>query len=265
MTPAGSASSPAEGPAGDGQAGRPAPRPRRRGLAVIGILAAGVVLAGSFAYVAVRARDHQDSLSSLRVSGIPASVSTSLANLMELSPVPARKAPGFTLTDQAGHRLSLASFRGRAVVLQFMDPHCVDICPIVSQEFIHAYHDLGGTASRVAFVAVNVNPYYRRVADMAAYSREQQLSTIPAWHFFTGTLPGLRAVWRDYTVAVDAPSRNADVIHTSVVYFIDPSGRERYLASPMADHRAGGSAYLPAGQIASWGRGIALVARHLAG
>jgi len=31
----------------------------------------------------------------------------------------------------------------------------------------------------------------------------------------------------------------------------------------MADHTSGGTAYLPAGQIAAWGRGIALVARTL--
>jgi len=65
-------------------------------------------------------------------------------------------------------------------------------------------------------------------------------------------------------VAVDAPSRNADVIHTSVVYFIDLSGRERYAASPMVDHGSSGSSYLPAGQLASWGHGIALVARQMA-
>jgi len=200
----------------------------------------------------------------MRVSGIPASVSTSLANLMELSPVPASKAPAFTLTDQEGRRLSLASFKGRAVVLEFMDPHCTDICPLVSQEFIDAYHDLGGTAGRVVFVAVNVNPYHLRVADMAAYSNEHQLGTIPSWHFLTGALPSLRSVWHDYDVAVQAPSRNADVIHSSVVYFIDARGRERYVASPMADHGAGGSSYLPAGQLASWGHGIALVARQMA-
>ena len=50
-----------------------------------------------------------------------------------------------------------------------------------------------------------------------------------------------------------------------MVYFIDPSGRERYLASPQADHTAAGDTYLPADQIAAWGRGIAQVARNLAG
>jgi len=102
------------------------------------------------------------------------------------------------------------------------------------------------------------------VADVAAFSREQQLTTIPSWHFLTGSYPSLRAIWQAYEVAVDAPSRNADVIHPSLVYFIDPRGRERFLASPMADHSASGSSYLPAGQLASWARGIAVVARQLA-
>ena len=77
--------------------------------------------------IAVRHRQQQDQLLNARTSGVPASISTALANLMQLSPVPGKAAPGFTLTDQAGRTLSLASFRGHAVVLEFMDPHCTDI------------------------------------------------------------------------------------------------------------------------------------------
>jgi hypothetical protein len=116
----------------------------------------------------------------------------------------------------------------------------------------------------VAFVAVNVNRYHLRVADVAAFSREQQLTQIPAWHFLTGSYPSLRAVWQAYQIQVDAPGPDADVIHSAQMYFIDPQGRERFLANPMVDHTASGSAYLPAGQLASWGQGIALVARQLA-
>ncbi len=228
------------------------------------ILAVLLAVGGLFGYLAVRHHEQQKS-AGIRVSGIPASVSTSLANLMELSPVPRQQAPGFTLTDQDGHTLSMAGFRGHAVVLEFMDPHCVDICPIVSQEFIDAWHDLGKAAARAEFVAVNVNPYHHGVADVAAYSTEHQLTTIPSWHFLTGPLGSLRAVWKAYGIQVAAPSRNADVVHTSAVYFIDPSGRERYVASPMADHTPKGAAYLPAEQLASWGRGIALVTRHISG
>jgi len=71
-------------------------------------------------------------------------------------------------------------------------------------------------------------------------------------------------VWRAYGIGVSAPSRNADIVHTSEVVFIDPGGRERYIAAPMVDHTAKGKAYLPAGPLAEWGRGIALVTRQLA-
>ncbi len=228
------------------------------------MLCATVLAAGLLTYLVVRHRDQQDSLAGIRPSGIPASISTQLANLMGLSPVPARPAPGFTLTDQHGRTLTLASLKGHAVVLEFMDPHCIDICPIVSQEFINAYRDLGGAASRAVFMAVNVNPYFRSVRDVAAFSREHQLITIPSWHFLTGPLASLRAVWRAYQIEVQAPGRNADIVHTSVVYFIDPSGRERFAAAPMANHTAKGRAYLPADALAAWGRGIALVTRQLA-
>jgi len=183
---------------------------------------------------------------------------------MGLSPVPVRPAPGFTLTDQDGRTLSLSSLRGKVVVLEFMDPHCTDICPIVSHEYVDAYRDLGPLAGKVVFAAVNVNRYHARVSDMMAYSREQQLTTIPGWHFLTGPVPDLRKVWDGYQIAVQAPSPDADIVHTSAVYFIDPAGRERFVAEPMADRTSSGTSSLPAGQLAAWGQGIAQVARTLA-
>jgi cytochrome oxidase Cu insertion factor (SCO1/SenC/PrrC family) len=199
-----------------------------------------------------------------RPSGIPASVSTSLANLMALDPLPGRPAPGFRFTDQTGRALSLSAFRGKIVVLEFMDPHCTDICPIVSQEFLDAYRDLGPAAGQVVFAAVNVNQYYSSVPAVAKFSAEQRLGTIPSWHFFTGPTPALQTTWRDYNIEVQAPNPNADIVHTSAIYFIDAQGRERYLASPEVDHAGDGTSYLPAGQISGWGQGIAALARALA-
>ena len=238
---------------------------RRPGPVLFALLGIAVLLAGTFAFLAVRHRDQATGLSSIRATGIPVSVPTPLANLMALSPVPVHLAPNFTLVDQSGHTLSLSSFRGRAVVLEFMDTHCIDICPIVSQEFVDAYRDLGKAASRVVFVGVNVNEYHAGVADVANFSHEHQLDAIPSWHFFTGSVSALQAVWHDYGIEVEAPSPNADIIHSSFVYFIDPSGHERYLGNPTVDHTANGAVYLPAGPLASWGQGIALVSRSLAG
>lgn len=98
---------------------------------------------------------------------------------------------------------------------------------------------------------------------MAQFSAEHQLTSIPSWHFFTGPLPRLQAVWRAYDIAVQPRGPRADTIHTSAVYFIDPQGRERYLATPMVDGTKAGAAYLPVRQITAWGRGITLVARSV--
>jgi cytochrome oxidase Cu insertion factor (SCO1/SenC/PrrC family) len=151
------------------------------------------------------------------------------------------------------------------VVLEFMDPHCTDICPIVSQEFVEANRLLGPLASKVVFAAVNVNEYFTSVHAMSVYSRAHQLQSIPGWHFFTGPVPDLRKVWRDYHIQVEAPSRDADVAHTSAIYFIGATGTERYLTSPMVDHTSDGTAFLSLSQIHDWARGIALLARDMAG
>jgi cytochrome oxidase Cu insertion factor (SCO1/SenC/PrrC family) len=68
-------------------------------------------------------------------------------------------------------------------VLQFMDPHCTDICPIVSAEYLRAYRELGPLAGQVVFAAVDVTQYHAKVQDMAAYSHKHQLTAIPNWHF----------------------------------------------------------------------------------
>ena len=243
---------------------RPPQPDRRRNrwllvASIVMLVVAGGAVAAAFAFIRPPAAQ------SLRPSGIPASITDSQVNLMGLSPIQASPAPDFTLTDQNGRTLSLAELRGKVVVLEFMDPHCTDICPIVSVEYIDAYRDLGPLAAKVVFAAVNVNQYHAAVADMLAYSREHQLITIPSWHFLTGPVADLRTVWGDYNVQVEAPNPDADIVHSSVVYFIDTAGRERFIASPMADHTANGTSYLPSGQITEWGQGIAQVARQLAG
>jgi cytochrome oxidase Cu insertion factor (SCO1/SenC/PrrC family) len=220
-----------------------------------GGLATVVLVAGVIAYLGVHHARQQAYDELARPTGIPAEVSTDLANLMQLTPLPNKAAPGFTLTDQTDHTMSLSSFRGKTIVLEFMDSHCTDICPIVSAEFVKAYQDLGAQAKNVVFLAVNVNPYHLTVKDVRTFSAEHGLGTIPDWHFLTGPVTTLQKTWGNYDIAVEAPNPNADVVHTSTVYFISPGGTEEFAAQPTKS----------TSQIDAWGTGIALVARHLIG
>jgi cytochrome oxidase Cu insertion factor (SCO1/SenC/PrrC family) len=228
------------------------------GVALVIISAVAAVTAT----VMMTVRQHDLATSAgTRPAGIPAGI----VSLMGLSPVPADPAPGFMLTDQDGHMLSLSGFRGKAVVLEFMDSRCTGSCPLVSREFLDAYHDLGRTESRVVFVAVNVNQRDNQVADVLACSRAHELTAIPDWYFFTGPAGALQAVWREYGITVTAADPHGELVHTSAVYFIGPDGTERYIATPAADHTSGGAAYLPPGQVSGWGQGIAQVAEATLG
>jgi cytochrome oxidase Cu insertion factor (SCO1/SenC/PrrC family) len=252
----------AEQPPPDARARRSARR--RRMWITLSLVAVLLIGVNAYAAYVLVGQHNANAGANLRPSGIPGNISTSTANLMQLSPVPGIPAPGFRLTDQRGHTMTLASLRGKVVVLEFMDPHCTDICPIVSQEFIDAYRQLGAQADKVVFAAINVNQYHATVRDMAAFSTAHRLNSIPDWHFFTGPVPALLTAWRAYNVQVEAPNPNADIIHTSVLYFIDAKGAERFLASPMVDHTANGTSYLPLAQVSDWADGIVRLAGDLA-
>ena len=230
-----------QGPPGGhrGLSGRLARRPARR--LVFGVLALAVaVAAGLPAYLLAR---RPGAAQVPRPSGIPARVSTSLATLITLDPLPPRAAPGFTLTDQAGRTISLASLRGKVVVLYFMDDHCTDICPIVSQEFRDAYRDLGPLAGKVVFAAVNANPYHRSVGAVAAFSAEQQLTAIPGWHFLTGDEPHIKQLADavGFRYAYDPDSKQ--FAHAAGIMLLTPQGKiSRYLYGvqyPVRDLRLG--------------------------
>lgn len=184
------------------------------------------------------------------------SASETTEQLMNLSPLQPRQAPGFTLTDQRGRPVTLASFRGKAVLLGFYDPRCTQVCPVVAQMLAEADKDLGPRAGRVAFVGVNVNPAAESVADIRRFSTVHGLARLPNWYFLTGPTARLAAVWGSYGIEVSLPARAAETVHGDYLYFLDPLGTERYLAEPLAGQR-NGAGYLPAGTITAWGQGIA--------
>jgi cytochrome oxidase Cu insertion factor (SCO1/SenC/PrrC family) len=180
-----------------------------------------------------------------------------LERMMNLSPLPERAAPGFTLTDQHGRRVSLAGFRGKAVLLGFLDSRCTQVCPVIAQELIAADHDLGPRASSVVLVGVNVNPAAESVAAVEHFSVIHGLSRLPNWHFLTGSTHQLARVWKAYGIGVELPQRASQTVHSDYLFFINPLGHERFLAEPFADRGRNGTGYLPAATVQQFGRGIA--------
>jgi cytochrome oxidase Cu insertion factor (SCO1/SenC/PrrC family) len=134
-------------------------------------------------------------------------------------------APGFTLTDQFGKRVSLSSQRGKVVVLSFNDPECTTICPLTTTALLQAKKLLGPAAAQVELLGVGANPEKTQVKWVRAYSRAHGM--LHKWRFLTGSLPELRRVWRAY--GIEAAVVNGSIDHTPATYVIGPDGRESRL------------------------------------
>lgn len=134
-------------------------------------------------------------------------------------------APNFELRDQFNQPISLREFRGKVVLLAFIDSECTTVCPLTSVSMMDALHDLGSEASDVQLLAIDANPEATAVSDVRNYSLEHGMMF--HWHFLTGTLPQLETVWRDYHIYAGVVQGQID--HTPGVYIIDAKGREREL------------------------------------
>jgi cytochrome oxidase Cu insertion factor (SCO1/SenC/PrrC family) len=136
-------------------------------------------------------------------------------------------APGFTLTDQNGATVTLASLRGKVVLMTFLDPVCTTDCPIIGQEFKQVGVRLGSKASEVELVAIVANPTYRGVQFTQAFDRQEGLDTLPNWLYLTGSLSALVKVWGEYGLTVESLPAGAMSSHNDLAVVIDRSGNIR--------------------------------------
>jgi cytochrome oxidase Cu insertion factor (SCO1/SenC/PrrC family) len=222
------ASAAAAGAGDEGAGPEPAPRPGRRSwrrrvaLAVLSVDgrtvaaagALGITLLGAFPLAAAAANRSADPLIARALNG-PVSPQN----------VPAKP---FQLVTADGRAVSLASLRGKTVLLTFLDPVCTTDCPLIAQQFRTANDLLGARRSQVALVAIAANPAYYSAGALRAFDRQEGLDQVPNWTFLTGSLTQLRKVWHDYFFSASLVPGGGMVLHSDVAFVIDPHGQLRY-------------------------------------
>jgi cytochrome oxidase Cu insertion factor (SCO1/SenC/PrrC family) len=203
----------------------PQPEARPRGRAITFAWAGGgLVVAAAIAVILAIGLPHASASGPEVEPGINAAA----ADLLQLDvlPPPVLMAPDFTLTDQHGHQVSLAQYKGKSVVLSFNDDQCEDVCTLLAQDTVVADQDLGAAAKDVVFLGVNVNPFHTAVGDVAAWSDAHGLHGTSNWEFVTGSTTQIAQVADSYHVSVTADPTTQNVTHGVEVFFIDPTGRE---------------------------------------
>jgi cytochrome oxidase Cu insertion factor (SCO1/SenC/PrrC family) len=213
---------PAAEPAGAGEPGGrdrhlPARLARAFGSAsmraMLALWAAAVVIIGAAPMALAQASPNADPIIAEAIDG----------NIAPLN----LKAPAFTLTDQNGGQVSLASLHGKVVLLTFLDPVCTTDCPLIAQEFRSADQVLGAKSRDVELVAIVANPIYLSIACTRAFDQQEGLVSVPNWLYLTGSLAQLQQVWKNYAIGVQILSAGGMIAHSDVAYVIDANGHTR--------------------------------------
>jgi cytochrome oxidase Cu insertion factor (SCO1/SenC/PrrC family) len=180
---------------------------------VAGVGAIGLIILGAAPMAAAQANPVADTILAQAIDGSAAPLNF--------------RAPAFTLTDQRGRAIALASLRGKVVLLTFLDPVCTSDCPLEAQEFREAGQLLGAADKQVELVAVVANPVDYQIGYTKAFDQQEDLTGVPNWLYLTGSLPQLRAVWHDYGIAADIEPAGGMIGHSEIAFAIDRHGRVR--------------------------------------
>ena len=177
----------------------------------LGLISVLTIIAGALTYFILSSSDNTQTYEGTEMSG---------------------EAPDFSLTDQNGSVIDLFEFRGKVVVLTFMDSKCQDTCPLTAAQLRQAYRQFDrNEANQVAFIGINVNNETNTIADVYEITKTWRLEEIPSWHFLTGSRQELETIWRDYGIAVVSNPDGNEIMHTPGVFLIDPSGQKRWYVS----------------------------------
>lgn len=144
----------------------------------------------------------------------------------------ARPAPGFSLIDQQGKPVSIAGFRGRTVIVTFLDPLCRNLCP-VEAKILGLVESSLPAAERPVILAVSVNQWGDARSILRVDMQKWHVSE--NWHWGVGPVATLRKIWAAYKIGVADAPKTIDgvtihnIIHTEAAYVVDGRGYERAL------------------------------------
>ncbi len=137
-----------------------------------------------------------------------------------------RQAPPLTLKNADGRTVSLAQYRGKAVLVTFIYTHCPDVCPLMVGNLHNALDQLGAQARHAQVIAVSVDPRGDTPANVRKFVAAHDMTG--RMQYLIGTEAQLKPVWKAWGVEVqgtpDQRESSGLVGHSAAVYGVTGSG-----------------------------------------
>lgn len=139
--------------------------------------------------------------------------------------------PEFALVDQDGHAMSLASLKGKAVLLTFIYTRCPlgDFCPKMTRNFQQIrsmVQKSPGLQARTDFVSVSFDPAYDTPAVLRSYGKNYVGEDgFAHWQFVRAKDQQTLTAMEQFFNIGATPESNGSLTHSLSTVLIGPDGR----------------------------------------
>jgi protein SCO1/2 len=133
--------------------------------------------------------------------------------------------PDVSLIDQHGSAVSLASLKGKPVLIDFIYTSCASTCPMLTAKMAAIAHQLGpALGAGVTIVSISLDPEHDTPADLAKYAKSHDADG-PGWIFLTGPPAQIDQVLDAFKLR---RTREGDgtITHSISAFLLGPDGHQ---------------------------------------
>lgn len=133
-----------------------------------------------------------------------------------------------------GVERSLASMRGRPVLVMFAYAHCTTVCPVIVRDVLTAQAALSTSRARPVLLIITLDPWRDTPSRLPAIAHDWKLPAGDAW-LLGGEPERVEAVLTAWKIPRRRDERTGEVTHPSLVYVVDAKGRIAFATTGSAE------------------------------
>jgi len=133
--------------------------------------------------------------------------------------------PDVSLIDQHGKTISLASLKGKPVLIDFIYTSCASTCPVLTAKIAAVARELGpALGANVTIVSITLDPEHDSPAQLAAYAKSQTADN-NGWLFLTGKPADIDQVLAAFKLRRMRES-DGSIMHSVSAFLLGPDGHQ---------------------------------------
>jgi protein SCO1 len=133
--------------------------------------------------------------------------------------------PEVSLIDQHGSAVSLASLKGKPVLIDFIYSSCASTCPMLTAKMAAIAQKLGpALGADVRIVSITLDPEHDSPAELAKYAQSHGASDA-GWIFLTGPPAKIDQVLGLFKLRRTRES-DGSITHSISAFLLGPDGRQ---------------------------------------